>query len=151
MKTHIDVTGFNIGTVAVIAAAFCRAMVWADAQEGTHPRVPDKTRIAAQQYVHAFLSAHPAICRAALDSNDYGWWQGVHNTADAFGHDLYLTACGHGAGFADRSDTLGDLAGQLHDILRQGWRRWDIEMYQARGWVYLLDRATTPQQGSDIP
>lgn len=131
----------NIGTVAVIAAAFCRAMVWADAEEGTSPRVPNETRIAAQQYVHAFLSAHPDICRAALDSNDYGWWQGVHNTADAFGHDLYLTARGHGAGFADR-DALGELAQQLHDALwsNGNWQRWEIETYQARGWVYMTDR-----------
>ena len=46
----------NVGTVARIAEAFCIAMVWADAEEGTSPRVPNETRIAAQQYVHAFLS-----------------------------------------------------------------------------------------------
>lgn len=131
----------NVGTVARIAEAFCIAMVWADAEEGTSPRVPNETRIQAQQYVHAFLSAHPAICAAALGSDDYGWHNGTHDTCAAFGHDLYLTARGHGAGFADR-DALGELAQQLHGAVwgNGNWQRWEIETYQARGWVYMTDR-----------
>jgi len=134
-------TQINEAEVIRIAAAFCTAMVWADAEEGTSPRVPRETQIAAQQYVHAFLSAFPLPSRLALDSDDYGWWQGVHDTCAAFGHDLYLTAAGHGAGFADR-DTLGELAEQLHDALwsNGAWARWEVSMYQARGWVYLESR-----------
>ena len=141
----------NSGTVSRIARAFCQTMVWADAEEGTSPGVPKATLMAAQTYVRAFLTEYPDICKAALESDDYGWHQGVHDTADAFGHDLYLTARGHGAGFADRTGTLGETATTLHSHLRVGWRRWEIEMYQANGWVYLIDRATEAQQGSDIP
>lgn len=131
----------NVGTVARIAEAFCIAMIWADAEEGTSPRVPNETRIQAQQYVHAFLSAHPDICAAALGSDDYGWHNGVHDTCAAFGHDLYLTARGHGAGFADR-DALGELADKLHGAVwgNGNWQRWEVETYQARGWVYMTDR-----------
>lgn len=128
----------NEGTVVRIARAFCEAMVWADAEEGTRPRVPKETHIAAQQYVHAFLSAFPQPSQLALSSEDYGWWQGKHDTAAAFGHDLYLTARGHGAGFADRTE-LGDVARQLDDALwsNGAWTRWEVSSYQSRGWMYL--------------
>ncbi|QJI53028.1 hypothetical protein XccvBFoX4_gp74 [Xanthomonas phage FoX4] len=121
-----------------IAQAFCTAMVWADGEEGTRPRVPKETQIAAQQYVHAFVTAFPQLSRAALDSKDYGWWQGEHNTYSAFGHDLYLTAAGHGAGFADREE-LGDTALQLDEALwaNGAWQRWEVSVYQSRGWMYL--------------
>lgn len=145
-------TQFPVGTVDLIAAAFCRAMVWADAEEGTNPRVPKETQIAAQQYVHAFLSAFPIPSRTALESKEYGWWQGVHNTCDAFGHDLYLTAAGHGASFADRNETLGDTAQDLHDAVwaNGSWTRWEIETYQSRGWIYMSDRVNTTQRWGDI-
>lgn len=140
----------NEAEVIRIAAAFCDAMVWADAEEGTSPRVPRETQIAAQQYVRAFVDAFPAPSRAALDSREYGWWQGRHNTCNAFGHDLYLTARGHGVGFADR-DALGETGEMLNEEIRKGWQRWEVETEQYRGWMYLRDRATAPQQGSDIP
>lgn len=132
----------NVGIVARIAEAFCIAMVWADSEEGTSPRVPNETRIQAQQYVHAFLSAFPVPSRLALESDDYGWYNGVHDTCAAFGNDLYLTARGHGASFADRSDTLGGLSEQLHDAVwaNGAWAKWEIDTYQARGWVYMSDR-----------
>lgn len=137
---------FNDGTVAQIVAGFCAAAAWADSEEGNHPRFSNAERANVETYVRAFLAAYPQLSRAALDRDDYGWWQGLRNAGEAFGHDLYLTARGHGAGFADR-DALGALAQPLHDVLRNGWKVWEVELMQSRGWLYLSHRApTSPMQ-----
>lgn len=134
-------SAFNGAIVPKIVAGFCTAAAWADSEDGTNPRFSNAERAKVEAYALAFMSAYPNLTRAALDCADYGWWQGVRDVGSAFGHDLYLTARGHGAGFADRTDTLGELARSLHDAIRVDWQVWGVGLTQYRGWLYLHDRA----------
>lgn len=130
----------NKDTIALIARGFCVAMVWADCEEGTNPQCPKATIAAAEDYVAKFVEVFPRLCEEALSNEDYGWYQGTRDVCGSFGHDLFLTARGHGVGFSDR-DELGETGEMLHEVLRNGWQRWEVETYQYRGWMYLSHRA----------
>lgn len=125
-------------TLDTIAEHFIIAAIWADAPEGTRPRATRSARDAARAYVERFTSAYPDICAAVHDCDDYGWHRGTRDAAAAFGHDLYLTARGHGAGFWDR-DALqhDDLGNRITAELRRDWRRWYCEPEFYRGWLYF--------------
>lgn len=128
------------GNIAMIARGFCVAMVWANSEEGTNPRCPKATIAAAEDYIAKFVAAFPHLCEEALSNEDYGWYEGVRDVCGSFGHDLFLTAAGHGVGFADR-DALGETGEMLNEELRKGWQRWEVETEQYRGWMYLRHRA----------
>lgn len=123
---------------ATIAKHFCIALVWADAPEGTSPRVPRETLESADKFAREFITAHPALCEAALSAEGYGDHPDAGSPAAAFGHDLFLTCAGHGISFGDR-DALGDIGAQLAAAIHSGadWRKWRIESYFYRGWAYL--------------
>lgn len=119
-----------------VARHFCIAAAWADSEEGTSPRVHGGTLETARQFAAAFIGAHPGLFAAAMQADGYGSHPDAGSPAAAFGHDLYLTAAGHGVGFSDR-DELGETGERLADVIRAEWRRWHVEAYQSRGWVYL--------------
>lgn len=136
MNVHVS-TVVNGDTLETIVKHFLIAAVWADAQEGTHPRIPRETRAEATLFVCSFLGAYPELCEAALKNDDYGTHPDAGSAAAAFGHDLFLSARGHGVGFWSR-DELGDTGEALAAALRNEWRRWYLEVDQSRGWLYLM-------------
>lgn len=134
-----------------IARHFMIAAVWADAPEGTRPRITKKAletaRRCAVDFVDSigervFYATLAAYTEAGLhpDCND--------DPCAAFGHDLYLTLAGHGVGFWDRRELrvplnadagcfLGDwLTARCH---QSNWRNMvaygGLEFY--RGWVHF--------------
>lgn len=119
--------------VATIVEHFLIAAVWADSEEGTNPRVSRAATKAATEYVTAFTLAHADLTRRALACEGYGSHHDAGSPEAAFGHDLWLTARGHGTGFWDRAE-LGEVGDELADVLRTGWH---VEFEQWRGWVYL--------------
>lgn len=123
-------------TLETIVKHFLHAAQWADAAEGTIPRVPQASRNEATMFVCSFLAAHPTLSKAALSCEEYGTHPDAGSPAAAFGHDLYLTARGFGVGFGDRAE-LGGTGEALTEVMRTEWRRWYIEVEQYRGWLYL--------------
>lgn len=126
--------------IAVAARHFIIAAIWADAPEGTRPRATFAANVAARGFVARFAATYPAQCAAALACEGYGDHPDAGSPEAAFGHDLYLTAAGHGVGFADRAE-LGAAGRALRDALRFNWRQWgfDVEFY--RGWVHMHEYA----------
>ena len=118
-----------------IAKHFCIAAVWADCEEGTHPRITATALENAERYARAFISENWELSVAALRADGYGSHPDAGSQAAAFGHDLWLTARGHGAGFWDRDAlkacTVRNLDGvnvgeKLADVLRD-WKTWQTE------------------------
>ena len=95
-----------------IAHHMCIAAAWADAPEGTSPRVTKSALAKARDFAERFTTRYPDLTLSALNNEDYGWYNGTRNACAAFGNDLYLTAVGHGVGFWDRdaldADGIGD-------------------------------------------
>lgn len=120
----------------IIAQHFCIAAVWAGCKEGTRPRITRKSLDTARKFATSFLATYPQLCTAAMEAEGYGSHPDTGSPEAAFGHDLYLTAAGHGTGFWDR-DELGDTGRKLGQIFRNGWRRWYIEIDFYRGWLYV--------------
>ncbi|AEY69522.1 hypothetical protein AH2_00011 [Burkholderia phage vB_BceS_AH2] len=118
------------------ARHFIIAAIWADCPEGTHPRATSQARNAAWVFVERFSAAHPDMCAAAMECDGYGSHPDAGSPAAAFGHDLFLTCAGHGAGFSDRRE-LGELGDRISDAIRAEWRRWHLETEFYRGWLYL--------------
>lgn len=136
-----------------IVEAFFRVAVWADAPEGSRPRPTNEAWMTARKMVDEFVtSVGTPLFRAALDAYVK---HGLHpdclgDACNAFGHDLYLTLEGHGAGFWDR-DALAEgepsIGGELTDKChRFRWRdphgSGRLEFY--RGWI----RYREPTQGA---
>lgn len=122
-----------------VARHFCIAAQWADAEEGTSPRLAREALKTARGFAAAFIAEHPRKFRAAMECDGYGTHPDAGSPAAAFGHDLYLTAAGHGVGFSDRAE-LGDLGYTLAEVIHKEWCRWHVEAYQSRGWLYLTWR-----------
>lgn len=131
-----------------VARHFIIAAIWADAEEGTHPRASAATLHTAREFCAAFIGAHAGLFAAAMNAPGYGSHPDAGSNAAAFGHDLYLTAAGHGIGFDDRDalafsldeddDTDENTLGQmLARVVRKEWRRWHVETSQYRGWFEL--------------
>lgn len=126
---------FDLGT---IARHMCTAAVWADCEEGAHPRITAAALKTARAYAEAFVSEFPALTLAAMRADGYGAHPDAGSPAAAFGHDLYLTARGHGAGFWSRDELdAGGLGEKLARPLRDDFRKWWIEPEFYRGWLYL--------------
>lgn len=121
--------------------AFLACAIWADAPEGTRPRVTKTALEAAAQCVVGFVASLPAEVKEA-DFTGY--------SVEQFGHDLYLTLAGHGTGFWERKEleeelpsgaTLGEELTRYCAInpfkYLHGYGY--LEFY--RGWVYLRNPA----------
>lgn len=122
-------------SLKTIAAAFLEAALWADAPKNTSPRITREAEINACAFCAAFIKENLELFNAAIRADGY--------TLVQFGHDLYLTQAGHGAGFWDRAElavmpagrsyTLGTL---LTDKCGRGTRFFtDVELF--RGWAYF--------------
>lgn len=124
--------------IEIMARHFLIAALWADCDEGTHPRVSRQAQDAARRICAAFVDRiGPGMFAEALAAPGYGSHPDCGNVwpqCAAMGHDLYLTSLGHGAGFWDRSDLNSD---GLGDRLTEACKpcRFDPEFY--RGWLYL--------------
>ena len=133
----------NKSELETITRHFLAAALWADAPENTSPRLSRQAKAAARAFCEAFIQENHKMFLTAVQADDYGWHNGRRNPAAQFGHDLYLTQAGHGAGFWDRDglaftpagddDTLGNM---LTKKCGPGTRFFaEVEFY--RGWVYM--------------
>lgn len=115
---------------------FLACLQWAESPDGQRPQIPAATRQAAASIVEAFTTQHRTLYAMALARDGY--------SAEAFGHDLWLTLAGHGAGFWDRHE-LGSAEGRsLGDQLTDACDAFGrMEAYAARGWLYIygMERA----------
>ena len=123
----------------MVARHFVVAALWADCDEGTHPQVPHKTDAKAFTICKSFIDANLALFNEAMGRADDGY--GAHPDAGsaeaAFGHDLWLTLLGHGAGFWDRTELDADgLGRRLTDACDVFTPKPYAEQY--RGWFYIV-------------
>lgn len=121
------------------ARHFIIAAIWADAEEGTNPRPSAQAKRAAFNICHTFMCRNLSLTARTLDKRAEGYGShpdcGVDGAAAAFGHDLYLTLAGHGAGFWDRKE-LGELGDELTAACEQFG---SVERWQSRGWFYVTE------------
>ena len=130
----------------VMARHYLIAALWADCEEGTHPRETRQARAYALDACRAFVAAIGPLFDEAMARHAEGY--GKHSDCGndepacaAMGHDLWLTSRGHGTGFWGR-DALarGDLGERLSSFC--GWRAkgngpGEPCAYQYRGWFYI--------------
>lgn len=106
-------------SLQIIGAAFAGAAVWADCEEGTEPRATAQLTNTGMGLAAYLAQLQPSAAAAAIERR---------SLAD-FGHDLYMTARGHGVGFWDRKE----LADGVGDALTAAMRGWHLETEQYRG------------------
>lgn len=84
-------------TAARIVAGYLECAAWADAPEGSAARFTTGAQRLAAAVCAAFVEyVGPELTAQALDAVGY--------SPERFGHDFWLTRCGHGAGFWDRDE-----------------------------------------------
>jgi hypothetical protein len=125
------------GQILEVSKHFLIAAIWADCEEGTHPRATIRTARKAFDVCKAFVDANLELFNAAMNRCEEGY--GSHPDAGsaeaAFGHDLWLTLQGHGVGFWDRDELK---AASLGDRLTKACNHTPAPSYwQSRGWFYL--------------
>lgn len=114
--------GFTWQDLQTAGSAFALSAVWADCDDGTRPRVTDQLQATGMHLAVWLAQVEPAAVAAAIDR------RGLSD----FGHDLFLTARGHGAGFWDRQELReGDVGDTLSGVLR----RVHLETEQYRGYM----------------
>lgn len=79
-----------------ITRGYLDAAVWADSPEGSKARFTRKALAHARAECARFLAACGDLADTAIRTPGY--------SAERFGHDFWLTRCGHGAGFWDRDE-----------------------------------------------
>jgi hypothetical protein len=84
----------NNADIKTMAEGYVEAALWADLQEGSNARVTQQLINKALDDCSAFVSACGVLVDQAVEIIG----------AESFGRDFYLTRCGHGAGFWDRSE-----------------------------------------------
>ncbi len=125
------------GQIAEVARHFVVCAIWADCEEGTHPRATHRTDAAAFAICKRFIDANHDLFNAAMLRCEVGY--GSHPDAGsaeaAFGHDLWLSLSGHGAGFFDRTELQAEgLGDALQDACR---KQAEPEHWQRGGWFYI--------------
>lgn len=83
-------------------------VLWIEAAEGCNPRLTKASRVEARKLVKEFVEAAGDLMK------DYSM------SASQFGHDLWLTSNGHGAGFWDRAELQSDKPYKFTVIDRDG-------------------------------
>lgn len=121
--------------IATVAKHFLIAAVWADADEGTRPRLPLGTQAKAREFCARFIRANGEQFEAAMRADGYGSHPDAGSPEASFGHDLWLTCRGHGVGFWDRAELKP--YGALADELTSACRAVYLEGHQYRGWFYF--------------
>lgn len=121
---------------------YCIAALWADEEEGTHPRISlkefEKAREECQAFIEQCENNGQLFTKAMACFNDgYGWHHDAGSAEAAFGHDFWLTRQGHGVGFWDREGE--GLPSELGDALTEQAKAFgeDHGHYQYRGWWYF--------------
>ena len=128
------------GQIQEVAKHFIAAALWADSPEGTRPRSTYKSDRAAFDICHIFINIHLELFNEAMQraGQGYGSHPDAGSAEAAFGHDLYLTLRGHGAGFWDRAELKAD---ELGERLTKACHESKHSLLQApdfyRGWMYL--------------
>ncbi len=87
-----------------------------DSEYGIEDVTPEslaKLRVMAYAFTKANLRDIAEYVVACEDGVRIGYREGEGSPLDWLGHDIWLSACGHGAGFWDRG--LGDLGTRLHE------------------------------------
>lgn len=127
----------TLAQIQEVARHYIIAALWADADEGTHPQVPAKTRADALTICKAFIERHPDLFAAAMQraADGYGAHPDAGGPEGAFGHDLWLTTRGHGCGFWDRDELDADDLGRKLTDAGKAFGEPAYEFY--RGWFYL--------------
>lgn len=113
--------GFTAGDLLEVGEAFATAALWADCEDGTRPRATRQLKGVGMALAVALAQAKPACVAVAVEK------MGLHQ----FGHDLYMTACGHGVGFWDRDE----LPIGVGDALTAVMLDWHLEPEQWRGYM----------------
>lgn len=121
--------GFAWPDLLAVGRAFAECALWADSEEGTSPRVTDQLQGVGMSLAVWLAQAEPGAVAAAIER------QGLQR----FGHDLFLTASGHGAGFWDRQELEAD---DIGDTLTDATRGWYLETEQHRGYMTACARVT---------
>lgn len=124
--------------IATVAKHFLIAAIWADCEEGTHPRAPKATEAKAVVLCRKFIEENETLFNSAMERGEHGY--GSHPDAGspeaAFGHDLWLTRQGHGVGFWDRDELGKQLGVDLSEACKRAGETY-FEFY--RGWLYIID------------
>lgn len=102
-----------------ITRGYLECVAWADAPEGTNPRFPATSRERGAADVAAFVKACGPLVQQALDCTGY--------TPERFGHDFWLTRCGHGAGYWDRNELEASACAVVVCLDRDGKRYYSSE------------------------
>lgn len=80
-----------------VCAGYLECAHWADAPEGKpHAKFPKGEQAKALADCREFIAACGELFRAAIELDGY--------SAEQFGHDFWLSRCGHGTGFWDRDE-----------------------------------------------
>lgn len=90
----------HAGNVSRAVAGYLKCVAWADAPEGSQARFPAAERERAARDVADFVTACGGLATQAFAAIGY--------SPERFGHDFWLTRCGHGAGFWDRDELMGE-------------------------------------------
>ena len=124
------------GQIQEVARHFVIACIWADCPEGTNPRAPMRAQRTAFDQCKTFIDRNLDLFNAAMScaSAGYGSHPDAGSAEAQFGHDLYLSARGHGTGFFDRKE----LSESLRDALQNAANKSGMsEPYFYRGWLYF--------------
>jgi hypothetical protein len=123
--------------IATVAKHYIIAALWADCEEGTHPRATKKTEQAARDLCAEFIAKNETLFGLAMERGAVGY--GSHPDAGspeaAFGHDLWLTTRGHGCGFWDCKELDAEDLGAKLLAACDEFGEPSFEFY--RGWMHL--------------
>lgn len=114
--------GFTWHDLLAVGRTFAECAVWADSEDGTSPRATDQLQGAGMSLAVWLAQAESAAVAAAIERRGLA----------GFGHDLFLTAAGHGAGFWDRQELK---MGGVGDTLTGALDRVHLETEQHRGYM----------------
>lgn len=85
-----------MSTLDRIIEGYLECAAWTDSPEGLRARFSNEAKRKAREDCAAFVTACGPLVTQAVDLPGY--------SPERFGHDFWLTRCGHGAGFWDRNE-----------------------------------------------
>ena len=98
-----------------VVNGYLTCAAWVDKPEGANPRWPKASIEKARDDCERFIAACGPLFNQAMEQTGY--------TPEQFGHDFWLTRCGHGTGYWDRDSlnvltsfciTFPDRNGHIH-------------------------------------
>jgi hypothetical protein len=113
------------------------AALWADAPEGTSPRVTAQAQKSATAIATKFAELITPFYAQVTACSEYGSHPDAGSVEAALGHDLYLTSAGHGVGFWSREELSDEVKQKIEPLV--GWHKaiGEPELCFMRGWMYL--------------